>query len=114
MAGLPVTFEGVTTIFTVRDVNASTQYYVDVLGFKVDWRASVGMASVSRDRCRIFLVEGDQGHPGAWLWVGVTDAAALFDEYSATRARIRQAPTNFQWAFEMQVEDLDGNILRFG
>ena len=29
-------------------------------------------------------------------------------------SRIRQAPTNFQWAFEMQVEDLDGNILRFG
>jgi catechol 2,3-dioxygenase-like lactoylglutathione lyase family enzyme len=95
MADLPVTFEGVTPIFTVRDVNASTQYYVDVLGFKVDWRASVGMASVSRDRCRIFLVEGDR-HPGAWLWVGVTDAAALFDEYSATRARIRQDPRCWQ------------------
>jgi hypothetical protein len=29
-------------------------------------------------------------------------------------ARIRRPPTNYPWAFEMQVEDLDGNVLRFG
>ena len=23
-------------------------------------------------------------------------------------------PTNYHWAYEMQVEDLDGNVLRFG
>jgi catechol 2,3-dioxygenase-like lactoylglutathione lyase family enzyme len=111
---LPVTFEGVTPIFRVRDVNASVRYYADVLAFKVDWQSPAAVASVSRDRCRIFLVEGDQGNPGAWVWVGVTDAGALFDEYRINGAKIRQPPTNFQWAFEMQIEDLDGNILRFG
>ena len=28
--------------------------------------------------------------------------------------RLRHPPTNYQWAYEMQVEDLDGNILRLG
>lgn len=29
-------------------------------------------------------------------------------------ARIRNPPNNFEWAVEMQVEDLDGNVLRIG
>ena len=38
----------------------------------------------------------------------------LFEEYRGKGARIRQGPTNFSWALEMQVEDLDGNVLRLG
>ena len=113
MAQLPVNFEGVTPIFNVRDLEASIKYYVDVLGFKVEWQGG-GVASVSRDGCGVFLAEGDQGHPGAWLWAGVSDAGALFAEYQTSGAKIRHPPTNFQWAYEMQVEDLDGNVLRLG
>jgi hypothetical protein len=29
-------------------------------------------------------------------------------------AKIRHPPTNYSWALEMQVEDLDGNVLRLG
>jgi hypothetical protein len=29
-------------------------------------------------------------------------------------AKIRNPPNNFLWALEMQVEDLDGNVLRIG
>jgi hypothetical protein len=32
----------------------------------------------------------------------------------ARGAKIRFPPTNYEWAFEMQVEDLDGNVLRAG
>jgi hypothetical protein len=28
--------------------------------------------------------------------------------------KIKLPPTNFSWAYEMQVEDPDGHILRFG
>ncbi len=42
------------------------------------------------------------------------DADALFDEYRASGAKIRHPPTNYDWAYEMQVEDPDGNILRMG
>lgn len=85
-----------------------------VLGFKVDWHDATTMASVSRDRCGIMLCEGDQGNPGTWVWIGVGDAEVLFREYSATGARIRLAPTNYPWAYEMHVEDTDGHVLRFG
>ena len=60
------------------------------------------------------LSVGDQGNPPAWVWIGVGDTQALRDEYVAKGARIRMEPTNFPWALEMHVEDLDGNVLRMG
>jgi catechol 2,3-dioxygenase-like lactoylglutathione lyase family enzyme len=106
-------FEGVNPIFRVQDVSASIDYYVHKLGFKIDWQTPY-FVSVSRGRCHIFLSEGDQGNPGAWIWIGVDDAGTLFDEYRASGAKIRHPPTNYDWAFEMQVEDPDGNVLRLG
>ena len=50
-----VVFEGVTPILAVRNLPASIDYYVSVLGFKVDWHQPGIIASVSRDRCGIFL-----------------------------------------------------------
>jgi len=106
-------FEGVTPILRVRDLAASLEYYVQKLGFKIDWQGPF-FASVSRGRCHLFLSHGDQGHSGSWVWIGVEDAEALFQEYQASGAKIRHRPTNYEWAYEMQVEDLDGNILRMG
>jgi catechol 2,3-dioxygenase-like lactoylglutathione lyase family enzyme len=109
-----VGFEGVTPILRVGNLAASVEYYVSKLGFKKDWEGSGPFASVSRGRCHIFLSEGDQGHTGTWVWIGVEDAEALFNEYRASGATVRHAPTNYPWAYEMQVEDLDGNVLRMG
>ena len=109
-----IAFEGVSPIFTVKDMRASLAYYVDVLGFKIDWGGETAFASVSRGSCHIMLCEGDQGHPGTWVWIGVGDAGLLFQEYKWKGARIRHHPTNYEWAYEMQVEDLDGNVLRLG
>ena len=69
---------------------------------------------MSRDRSCIFLSEGDQGNPGSWIWIGVPDAEAVHDELVAEGAKIRQGPTNFRWALEIQVEDPDGNVIRLG
>ncbi len=107
------TFGGAAPIFCVASVRASIEYYVNALGFKVNWDAG-GFASVSRDRCCIFLCEEDQGHPGAWTWIGVSDAESLAAEFRERGAKIRHPPTNYPWAYEMQVEDPDGNVLRFG
>ncbi|MGA9529566.1 MAG: hypothetical protein WBS24_15730 [Terriglobales bacterium] len=38
----------------------------------------------------------------------------MLEEYRRTGAKIRHPPTNYPWACEMQVEDLDGNVLRMG
>ncbi len=107
-------FEGVTPILRVEHLSESIDYYVNVLGFKIDFHEPGIIASVSRDRCSIFLIEGDQGNPGAWVWVGVSDADSLFAEYQSKGATIRHPPTNYPWAYEMQVEDTDGNVLRMG
>ncbi|MCL4847117.1 MAG: bleomycin resistance family protein [Acidobacteria bacterium] len=100
-------------IFRVRHLGASLAYYTERLGFSHDW-GDAGLASVSRDHCTIFLTEWDQGCNGTRAWIGVDDAGTLHEELVRRGARVRFPPTNYQWAFEMQVEDLDGNVLRLG
>ncbi|HEX7241437.1 MAG TPA: glyoxalase superfamily protein [Longimicrobiaceae bacterium] len=109
-----VEFGGVTPILRVASLDASLAWYVDVLGFAVQWRET-GFASVGRGRASLMLCEGGQGHPGTWAYVGVSDADALHEELRARGAAIRHPPTNYPWgAREMQVSDPDGHVLRFG
>jgi len=105
--------ENVTPILRVENLEASRRYYIQTLGFSVDWDAG-GMISVSRDGKSIMLCERAQGQPGTWLWIGVEDADLLFAELCAKGARIRSPPENFSWAYEFAVEDPDGHVLRFG
>jgi catechol 2,3-dioxygenase-like lactoylglutathione lyase family enzyme len=100
-------------ILRVASLEASRAYYVNVLGFRVDWDAG-GIASFSRDECCVFLCEGGQGHAGGWVWLGVGDVQVLWRELAARGALIRNPPTNYFWALEMQVTDPDGNVLRIG
>ena len=92
----------------------SLAYYRDVLGFQNAAWGSDSFTAVTRDGACIYLCQGEQGAPGTWVWVGVEDVASLYAEYRAAGARIRGAPVNHSWAYEMQVEDPDGHVLRFG
>jgi predicted lactoylglutathione lyase len=105
--------ENVTPILRVEDLEASRRYYIQTLGFSLDWDAD-GMISVSRDGKSVMLCEGEQGVPGVWLWIGVDDADAFFAEFSARGAQIRSPPQNFSWAYEFEVEDPDGHVFRVG
>ena len=108
--------ECIVPILSVRRLADSLRYYTDVLGFETEWGAEEGsaMASVARDGRSIMLCEGAQGAPGTWVWIGVSDVASLHDRLDRRGAKIRQAPVNRPWACEMQVEDPDGHVLRFG
>jgi predicted enzyme related to lactoylglutathione lyase len=101
-------------VFRVKDVDASLAYYLNALGFELRWRANEGFACVARDQCSIFLTNDNQSQARMWIWIGVEDARALHGQYVAAGAKIRNPPENFEWAVEMQVEDLDGNVLRIG
>lgn len=106
-------FECSTPILMVTDMDISLRYYVDVLGFN---NAAWGMADftcVNRDRAGIYLCRRGQGQPGTWVWIGVEDVDALYEEYKASGARIRHPPQNYPWACEMKVDDPDGHVLRF-
>jgi catechol 2,3-dioxygenase-like lactoylglutathione lyase family enzyme len=107
-------FEHANPILNVADLARSVAYYVDVLGFtNADWGGE-DFTCVSRDGASIYLSEGDQGHPGTWVWVGVGDVEELHAEYEQSGARILHPPENFPWACEMKVGDPDGHVLRFG
>ena len=98
----PLPFGGVTPVLRVNDGAASRDYYVQALGFKINFETE-DFVSVSRGRCCLFLCEGDQGHPGAWVWIDGQDVDALYAEYqsseqrSATRRRTTHGPWRCRW-----------------
>jgi catechol 2,3-dioxygenase-like lactoylglutathione lyase family enzyme len=111
--------ECVIPILRVTDLKASLRWYQAVLGFTKDWEAGDDpakptIASVSRDGLAVMLTEYDQGVVGGWVWVGVSDIEPLVEELTAKGVELVLPPTNFSWAYEMRVEDPDGNVLRFG
>jgi hypothetical protein len=81
--------ENVTPILRVENLEASRRYYIQTLGFSLDWDTD-GAISVSRDRKSIMLCEGEQGQPGTWLWIGVEDAMHFMPN-SWLRARTSEA-----------------------
>lgn len=110
----PPMFHAASPILPVSDLAKSLDYYVKVLGFTLDWQDDTGSASVTRDGCSLMLCQGDQGHPGTWVWVGVADVDALHESLKAHGAIVRHPPSDYPWAREMQIADLDGNVLRLG
>ncbi|HZF67112.1 MAG TPA: glyoxalase superfamily protein [Gemmatirosa sp.] len=103
-----------TPILRVANLDASLAYYASALGFSLAWRHG-DFAQVARGEAALMLCEGDQGHPGTWVYVGVSDADALDRELRHRGAMIRSGPTNYPWgARELHVRDPDGHVLRFG
>jgi len=107
-------FECADPILRVEDMSAAVRYYVDVLGFEQASWGDDSFTCVSRDGASIYLSKGDQGHTGSWVWIGVGDVEKLYEELEANGAKIQHEPTNYPWALEIRVEDLDGNVLRMG
>ncbi len=107
--------ENITPILCVKDMARSLAFYVDLFGFqKAEWGDDV-FTSVNRDNTGLYLSQGGQGVPGTWVWLGFDgDILALHQRLQAAGVTIKLPPTNFSWAYEMQVEDPDGHVLRFG
>lgn len=109
-----VRFENATPILRVSDFDVSLAYYLDVLGFSLEFRDG-RFCGLARGDASLMLSEGSQGCSSTWLYVGVSDADALHEELGARGARIRQPPTNYPWGSrELHVFDPDGHVLRFG
>jgi catechol 2,3-dioxygenase-like lactoylglutathione lyase family enzyme len=107
--------ENITPILYVKDMSLSLAFYVDILGFKnAEWGDN-NFTSVSRDNTGLYLCKDGQGAPGTWIWIGFGgDIFPLHQKLKSKGVTIKLPPTNFSWAYEMQVEDPDGHILRFG
>ncbi|MFO0905988.1 MAG: VOC family protein [Pirellulales bacterium] len=107
--------ENTIPVLPVRELEASVAFYVDTLGFKLDWGGAEGdrICSVSRDGCSIMLSQTEQIGSPAWVWIGLEDDS-LFHTYRSRGVRVVQEPRNYSWAYEMKFADIDGNILWLG
>ena len=113
-ATLRASLGGVTPILRVESLDSSVSYYLEQLGFSLQWRSGT-VASVARNQTSLMLSEGDQGHPGTWVWIAATDVDTLYAELRDRGARLRHAPANYPWGSrECQITDPDGHVLRFG
>ena len=107
--------ENVTPILNVKDISKSLEFYVNILGFKnAEW-GDHNFTSINRDNTGLYLCRGGQGVSGTWVWMGFDgDMFSLHQKLKSFGVKIKLPPTNFSWAYEMQVEDPDGHVLRFG
>jgi uncharacterized glyoxalase superfamily protein PhnB len=106
----------------VRDIAAAAAYYREYFGFSLDWGGGeIGLAGISRGRCRMFLADeehrqgnGNVGPTLTWLNLDSNeDVDELYREWSASNARLLSAPESKPWGLhEFLAADLDGNLFR--
>ena len=110
------TVECIIPILRVASLQTSRKFYIETLGFKLDWGKDPAdtMCSVSRDGKAIMLCQGEQGNPGTWIWIGVGDIKPLHEQLTRVGVKIILPATNFSWAHEFRIADPDGHVLRIG
>jgi predicted lactoylglutathione lyase len=107
--------ENIQPILSVKNIEASRVFYIELLGFQEAPWGDDNFTSVSRDNCGIYLCKGVQGNTGTWIWIGFDgDILALHDQFRSKGIKIIQPSVNYSWAMEMRIEDPDGHVLRFG
>ena len=105
--------ERINPSLDVQDLPASVQYYVEVLGFEL-YVETPTLGIVESDGHQVHLRQGGDDSAVARVWIGVEDIAGLYEQYRAKGVKIAQEPTNYSWAYQMMIRDLDGNLLVFG
>jgi len=110
-------------VLAVRDLAASTRYYVEVLGFSRDFDdAGGGWSFLSRGGCRLMLGECPQAAPAGELgdhsyvaYVVVEGVDALHAEVAARGAAVPAPPATQPWGLrEFGVRTPDGHRFTFG
>ena len=110
---METTVERINPSIDVRVLSASVEYYVEVLGFEL-YVETPALAIVESNGHQIHLRQVAPDSAAARVWIGVEDIAALYEQYRARGVKFAQEPTNYSWAYQMIVADLDGNLLVFG
>ena len=116
----PVSFGRTTPILRIFDEAKAREFYVDFLGFTVDWehRFEPGLPlymQVSREGCVLHLSEhhGDAS-PGSALRIETGDLDALHAELTAKRYKYaRPGIEDMPWGRDMSIKDPFGNRLTF-
>jgi uncharacterized glyoxalase superfamily protein PhnB len=117
-----MTFPAPVPEIPAANVDKAAAYYVDTLGFTLDWGGDEGgIAGISRGHCRLFITNRpfreSHGNVGPILfWLNLDSKAQvdeLFAEWNAARAKIVAEPDDKPWKLrEFTASDLDGNLIR--
>ena len=108
------------TVFVVKELQPSVEYYRDVLGFHTEFTYGhpAFYAGVERGGVVIHLQAASETkrHPGhGAINVFVRDADALYQELKSRGARILTEPKDYPYGMRnFHVADLDDNLLCFG
>jgi uncharacterized glyoxalase superfamily protein PhnB len=111
------------SVLAVRDLDVSTRYYMDVLGFKRDFGdGSDGWSFLSRDGFKVMLGHcadetpaGELGNHSYFAYVLVDGVDLLFEELSTRKAGIMSALATKPWGLrEFGVRTPDGHRIMFG
>ena len=109
-------------VLAVRDLEISTRYYVDILGFREDPIRAEGWSFLTRDSFRVMLGEcvderpaselGNHSYFAYWNIEGVDD---LYAELVAKGAMVSSPPTNKPWGLrEFGLRTPDGHRIVCG
>lgn len=110
-------------VLAVRDLDVSTRFYIDVLGFHRDFGdGSDGWSFLSRDAFKVMLGECPDERPASELgdhsyvaYLLVEDIDRLHDEVRARGAAVMSGPTTEPWGLrEFAIRTPDGHRIRFG
>ena len=111
------------SVLAVRDLQASTRFYIDVLGFRRDFGDESGDWSfLSRDAFKVMLGECPDEKPASELgdhsyvaYLVVEGVDQLYEEVAKRGAEIISGPTTEPWGLrEFTIRTPDGHRIRFG
>ncbi len=110
-------------VLAVRNLKESTQFYIDVLGFRRDFGdGSDGWSFLSRDNFQVMLGECPDEKPASelgdhsyFVYLTVEGLDQLHKELSARGAEVISGPENEPWGLrEFSIRTPDGHRIRFG
>ena len=110
-------------VLAVRNLDESTRFYIDVLGFKRDFGdGSDGWSFLSRDAFKVMLGECPDEKPASELgnhsyvaYLVVEGVDQLYEEVSVRGAEVTSPPKTEPWGLrEFSIYTPDGHRIRFG
>jgi uncharacterized glyoxalase superfamily protein PhnB len=109
-------------VLAVRDLEVSTRYYKDVLGFTQDPIDAPGWSFLTRDNFRVMLGECPDEKPASELdnhsyfaYWNVDDVDGFYQEIVARGALVSSAPANKPWGLrEFGLRTPDGHRITCG
>jgi len=109
-------------VLAVRDLEVSTRYYMDVLGFEKDPVDAAGWSFLTRDTFRVMLGEcvderpaGELGNHSYFAYWNVDGVDELYAEFEAKGALLTSKPMDKPWGFrEFTMKTPDGHRITCG